>query len=351
MKNMKTRYYSIHDVLNFIIIDKTNFKIFDTLYTHYSTFEVENKPERIDLVITLGNFKPDNKGKYQVGYGKYYVDENYFYVKKESYKSAKWSFEIKGINENITKVNIDFNQSGRIFITGNVIDFMIHFKLLGKSYPIIHASGISKTGKGIVFSGRGGSGKTSIAFEFLNYGFDFLGDNYIILNEGSIFNFLTSLSLFTYNLNDMVLNKLKLNEKASIKFKDFLYKISGGYAKFFTKINPNRIINNVVSTSNLEKVFLIQPIENFNEQISINEIKRDIAIKKILYNQMLEFTFFNQYIEIYSFFYPDNNLSKHWKLYQNSINQNLSEESIFYEILLSSEFKKEGIVDQIKKYI
>jgi len=333
-----------------MIVDRTKFEIFDTLYTHYKNFEVKNKPEKVDLIFNLGNFKPDIEGKYQVGYGKYYVGEDYFYVKKEEYKGAKWKFEINGINENITEVNIYFNPSGRIFITGNVIDFMIHFKLTNKSYPIIHASGISKNGNGIAFSGRGGSGKTSIAFEFLNNEFDFLGDNYIILNKGNIFSFPTSLSLFTYNLNDMILNKLNFNEKVSINLKNFLYNLSGGYVKFFTKINPKRI-HSVLSSSSLDKVFLIQPIENFNKQISIEEMEREMAIKKILYNQMLEFTFFNQYIEIYSFFYPDKKLSKHWDLYKNSISKNLSEEIKFYEISLSSEFNKGEIVDQIKEYI
>lgn len=348
---MKTKYFTIHGVLNFIIVDKTNFKLFDTLYTHYENFEVKKKPEKIDLIFNLGSFKPDTEGKYEVGYGKYCVAENYFYVKKESYKGANWSFEIEGISKDITTVNIDFNQRGRIFITGNVIDFIIHLKLLDKSHPIIHASGISRNDNGFVFSGRGGSGKTSIAFEFLNHGFDFLGDNYIILNKGNILNFPTSLSLFTYNLNDMVLNKLKLNEKVSINLKNLLYKISGGYAKFFTKVNPEQILDNVLISSKLTDVFLIQPIEDYSDQFSIKEIDRELTIKKILYNQMLEFTFFNQYIEVCSYFYPESQLANHWNIYQDNIRENLPKNIKFYEISISSEYNKKNIINQLKDYV
>lgn len=348
---MKIKYFSVHGILNFMVCDKTNFKIIDTFYSHYENFKIKNKPKKIHLIFNLGHFKPDIEGKYEVGYGKYYVDENYFYVKKESYKGANWSFEIKGINEEVTEVNIDFNHSGRIFITGNVIDFIIHLKLLNKSCPIIHASAISKDNSGIVFSGRGGSGKTSIAFEFLNNGYDFLADNYIILNNGGIFNFPTSLSLFTYNMNNMVFNRLKLMEKISINLKNLLYKLSGGYAKFFTKVNPKRILNRVIPSSRLNSVFLIQPVENKRSLFSIKEIERKTAIKKVLYNQMMEFTFFNQYIDIYSFFYPDYQLSKHWEMYKNSVNENLPQNIKFYEISTSFNFNGEKIVDKIKDFI
>jgi hypothetical protein len=344
-------YYSIHGIVNFIVVDNTRLKLFDTFYKHYQNFEIVDKPEKIDLIINLGSFDPETRDKYVVAYGNYYVNQNYFYVKKESYKGAEWTFEAIGLEESTTTLNINFNKSGRMFVTGNVIDFFIHFKLLNKSCPLIHASGISKDDNGIIFSGRGGSGKTSIAFEFLKNKFNFLGDNYLVLTNNAILSYPTSLSLFTYNLNQLIIDNLSLKEKISIIFKNFIYKLSRGHAKFFTKINPNRIVKKVSESSTLKKVFLINPIENFSEEVLIKEIDREYAIKKILYNQKLEFTFFNQYIEMYSFFYPNEQLSKHWELYEKNIDTNISKELTFYEVLISSNFNRTKIIGKIEEYI
>jgi hypothetical protein len=47
---------------------------------------------------------------------------------------------------------------------------------------IIHASMISKEGKGILFLGKGGSGKTTAALSCLNAGFNYLGDDHVGLS-------------------------------------------------------------------------------------------------------------------------------------------------------------------------
>lgn len=345
------RYYSVHGIIKFVIIDNTKLRLFDTFYKHYQNFENDEEPNEIDMIINLGSFKPEIEDKYVVAYGKYYVGPDYFYVKKESYKGAEWTFEAIGLEQPTTILNIDFNRSGRLFVTGNVIDFFIHFKLLDKSCPLLHASGINKNNKGTIFSGRGGSGKTSIAFEFLKHKFNFLGDNYLILTQNTIISFPTALSLFSYNLNQFIIDKLNLKEKNSILLKNFIYKASRGHAKFFTKLNPDRIVENISEFSTLENVFFIKPIENFADQFLIKEIDREKAIKNIVYNQILEFTFFDQYIEIFSFFFPGKRLSKHWELYEKEIDTNLSSELKFNEISLSSTVNVGKIVSKIEKYL
>ncbi|BDZ71678.1 hypothetical protein [Methanobacterium petrolearium] len=344
------RYFSAQGVLNFIVIDNTNLKLFDTFYKHYQNFEVVEMPEKVDLVIKLGNFTPKTEDKYVVGYSKYYIGSDYFHVKKESYKGADWSFEVIGWDKKTTTVNIDFNTSGRIFITGNVIDFLIQWKLLQKSYSLIHASGISKNGKAVIFSARGGGGKTSLALESLNHDYNFLSDNYLMLKNGIIFGFPTSLSLFTYNLSEIILKNLKKTEKLSITFKNFVYKLSRGYAKFFTKINPQRI-SDLTSHSSLSTVFIIKPIERGENQLIIKKIERERALKKIFYNQMLEFPFFNQYIEIYSYIFPGKKFSKHWDLYLEILDQNLSENINFYEILTDGHYSFDELLKKIDEII
>jgi hypothetical protein len=347
--NSKEQYFSIQNVLNFTVNEKNKFKVFDTLYKHYENFKINEKPSELDLIINLGKFTPKIEEKHVVGYGKYYIGSDYLYVANESYKGANWTFEVIGIEDQTTVLNIDFNTSGRIFITGHVIDFLIQLKLLQKSFSLVHASGISKNGSATIFSGRGGGGKTSIALESLNHGYDFLGDNYLLVKNNEIFSFPTSLSLFTYNLADIILKKLKTNEKIAISLKNLLYKISGGYAKFFTKINPKRITE-ITKNSKLDTIFIIQPIEDNKVSLAVKKMDRTKALKKMCHNQMLEFTFFNQYMEIYSYIFPEKNLSKHWNLYFETLNNNISENITFYEVSISGNPNFNEIFQELEDY-
>jgi hypothetical protein len=54
---------------------------------------------------------------------------------------------------------------------------------------VIHAALVSKNGEGVLFAGKGGTGKSTAALACLEAGFDYLGDDYIGLDasEDSIF--------------------------------------------------------------------------------------------------------------------------------------------------------------------
>lgn len=338
----KRKFFSIHNILNFVVIDRAGYfnQIFNNFDVHYANFVTDGKIEDCDLIIEIGKFKPDLDNTYVVGDGKYYFGEDYLYIHNESYKGAKWRFQVQGLNDGTTIAKIDCNALGRIFITGNVIDFLIHLKLLESGYPIIHASSVSKNGKAFAFSSRGGGGKTTIALELASTGFSFIGDNYVIIHEGKVLSFPTSLSIFTYNITPMITKNLRFEEKVMLTLKKIVYKGTRGYAKFFTKINPNRILN-VIPSSELRTFFLLVPHTNLlYNQVAINEINRNEAINRIIYNQMIEFPPFTRHIEEYSYFFPGSSFSLHWKKYRESLHKNLMENIKFYEIQVPPRYHK-----------
>jgi hypothetical protein len=77
---------------------------------------------------------------------------------------------------------------------------------------------------------------------------------------------------------------------------------------------------------------------------------RTKALKKMCHNQMLEFTFFNQYMEIYSYIFPEKNLSKHWNLYFETLNNNISENITFYEVSISGNPNFNEIFQELEDY-
>lgn len=342
-------YFSINDILRFVVIDNTGYfnRMFDTLNIHYENFKLEDEPNNYDLIIELGKFNPKLENNYISNGGKLYLRENYIFVSEEKYKGAKWRFELQGLNDRITTAKIDCNALGRLFITGNVIDFLIHLKLMEKGYPIIHASAVSKNNSAFAFSSRGGGGKTTIALELVSKGYSFLGDNYVVIHNGDILSFPTSLSIFTYNLAPIIVKNMRFKKRVAVGFRSLIYKLSMGYAKFFTKINPKRICNNIQRSAKLRTTFILMPrMDISSDLISIKEIDLDEFIKMILYNQMLEFPFFGKYIKEYSYFFPQKNFSQHWKRYEDTLRKNFNNDSLFYKIVVPEKYDKnvfEGI--------
>jgi hypothetical protein len=59
----------------------------------------------------------------------------------------------------------------------------LHFPLLlwhsDRGSEVIHAALVSKNGKGVLFGGKGGVGKSTVALACVEGGFDYLGDDYI----------------------------------------------------------------------------------------------------------------------------------------------------------------------------
>ncbi|MFA4720651.1 hypothetical protein [Pyrococcus kukulkanii] len=340
----KKSYYSIQNILNFAVIDKAGLinRLMDKFEVHYANFKVENEPEKLDIIFEIGKFKPKLSNTYNVGDGKYYFGQDYLYVPHEQYKGAKWSFEIEGIEDSTTYVRIACNPLGRIFIVGNVIDFLIHFKLTEIGYPIIHASSLCKNNRAILFSTRGGGGKTTIALYLVEHGFGFLGDNFTILHQSTALSFPTSLSIFTYNLAPIIKNNLTQKQKIELQIKHLIYRITRGYAKFFTKVNPRKVIDNICEKAKIEKLFIIFPRNDITEP-RIIETKKEEIVDHLVYNQMLEFPLFNRYIYEYSYFFPDSSLSRHWESYKEKLNENLGDSVKYYKIILPTKITEQTI--------
>ena len=66
---------------------------------------------------------------------------------------------------------------------------MINYKINEKGFSVVHASCISGNAGTFLFAGRSGVGKTLIALFFIEQGFNFIGDNYIILKNGCAYSY------------------------------------------------------------------------------------------------------------------------------------------------------------------
>jgi hypothetical protein len=128
---------------------------------------------------------------------------------------------------------------------------------------------------------------------------------------------------------------MNINEKISFNLKRILYFVTFHYAKFFTKINPSKIAK-IINNSNQKFLYFIISLNN--NALSIEEVTTDIISKHIKYNQILEFPFFDKYINLYAYFFPEAFFSNYWVTYQKIISDYLKSSKNYIVYLSPNNF-------------
>ena len=322
----KEKSYNIHGLMRFKIINRSNFlnRVFNTVNLEYKNFETErvNDP---DLTIYLGDFTPSNQ-ECRILDNHYYVKEDYFYC-RDSYKVAKWGFEMSGFESGDMKIQISTNSFASMIISGFLIDPLINFKLNEKGYSLIHGSCVSKDDHAYLFTAQGGGGKTSTALYSVERGFNFLGDNFTILDKGYTLSFLSPLNIFSFNLVPVVKKNMRIKSKAEFHLKNLLYKMTG--LRIVTKINVKEIFpNSLNDKSELNSVFLLIPKEKFD----IVEIDKKELIRHTVANMKLDSFPFLKYMMEYSYMFPESGIATHWDRYDENLSRNLSDHATIYRV-------------------
>ena len=100
----------------------------------------------------------------------------------------------------------------------------------------LHAGGVSKNGKALLFIGPGNVGKTSIVMNLLNKGYEYLSDDWLIIGSGKAYPFPKTIHIFDYNLKNKQVAKRVLGSKRI--FYSLLFRLLG----FGEKSAPHRYV-------------------------------------------------------------------------------------------------------------
>ena len=323
-KNEKS--YDLHGLVRFKIINRSNFlnRVFSTVNLEYKNFET-GKVDNPDLTIYLGDFVPFNQ-ECRILDNHYYVKEDYFYC-KDSHKIAKWKFEMSGFESGDMEIRISTNSFASMIISGFLIDPLINFKLNEKGYSLIHGSCVSKDDHAHLVTAQGGGGKTSTALYAVERGFNFLGDNFTILDKGYALSFLSPLNIFSFNLVPVVKKNMRIKSKAEFHLKNILYKMTG--LRIVTKINVKEIFpNSLNDKSKVESIFLLIPKEKFD----IVEIDKEELIGHTVANMKLDSFPSLKYMMEYSYMFPESRMATHWDRYGENLRRNLSDHVTIYRV-------------------
>lgn len=199
--------YNVHDILKFHIIRNTTYNWRDNINLKFSFFEVDNV-EDPDIVLNIGKFTPSCRSYYSVDH-KYYIKHNYLYC-KESEGAVNWELQINGLEDDLTTINYNGKVRGLSsllnpdFLAQNILLKIIEYKLYQKGYYLAHAGGVSKDCKGYILSGRGGSFKTTLCMDLIRKeNCRLLGDDRVLIGNGSAYAFPLGLPVFSYMLQNL----------------------------------------------------------------------------------------------------------------------------------------------------
>ena len=329
-------FYSLHNLVLFSLNGPASFSN-SYRYLNYKVDSCEISD--LDFIVNIGNFKPNLSDCLKFD-DKYYIKRNYLYCKTDQYKLLKWELEINGLETGPIKINIKINshfmrhmKTSYVLLEGAIIDPLIHYILIKKGAALLHASCISKNGKGILFIARGGAGKTTISTNLIQHGFTFISDNYTIITASNgLLGFVEPLNLFSYNLNKFIKKGLTYKQKAELFFKKVIYSLSMRYVKLFLRVMPSQIFTAISSTASLHSSILLIPHQQVNVDPDLHHVSKSELIAHISANQKLEFPYLDKYFIAYSYAFPMSQPSNMWEDYSSVLDTLLSDNSYLLDI-------------------
>ncbi len=318
--------YSIHGKINFQIRKPCDFLRFPN--PHYKYFEVEEEPEKLDVVVEIGNFSPRH-GKCLSIDGRIFLRENYIYLREKNYE-----VEIGGLENTQAPIIVrvtpkKFLPFKSLFLLGFENFFLrpiLDLVALRKGFMLLHGSSVSYRNTAILFLGTSGSCKTTVLIELLkNRNFKFLSDECVFVNENC------DVYPFPFNFDSFLVRRKLGKETISIWHRTFI---------FLNLLRRSKKINSLVGRRSKAKIIYLLERYRYAEgtkvRCEISRVEERRLLEKILHAQKIEYqrlqfpihirTFigishynFLELINAYLYAFPSSPISKLWKNYGESL--------------------------------
>lgn len=341
----KTINYNIHDILSFQINRRKCWDFIKDINLPYSYFETEyvDKP---DIILNLGNFVPQKKDCYIVDH-KWHIKTDYIYC-SEHIGKIKFDIEIIGLETSPTIINVSttVRKIKQIFLPSVMAQYivlraMIDFKLLCKGFLSLHSAAVADEKGAIIFMGRGGTFKTSLAMDYLrNLNYKFLGDDRIIINKNIALSYPIHNKLFDYRINKMKTENYSLFDK----YKYLLYQKSNQHTS-----------NYIVDKAAISSIYLIVK-SNRREIKVLKKSKSDVLIKTVCSHKMENICGpvimgiskgLYDYFTAYSYVFPDSKIACYWDNYESMLAKYFNANK-YYEISLPKTYTKKTFQEFVR---
>lgn len=173
-----------------------------------------------------------------------------------------------------------------VFVQAQLLEPLMYLSLLKQGVLLMHSAGVAKDGKAYLFPAQGGTGKTTTSMRLLSDGYEFLGDDLILVDpeEGLAYPYARPLHIFTYNVRNLHGARVPLSVQAAIYFKNVLRfvleRILRNEFLISTRVHADEILDNFrfSDPARLHNViFLIREGESRSVALETNAVKTEVA--------------------------------------------------------------------------
>lgn len=292
-RNCKEMNFNINGVaLQVKTSHESVFREFNNNLYYFKDLKVSNP----DITMIIEDFKPPtlpNVGKNMHG------DEKTLYWKP----APKLKFLLHNL---LGRTEVKMTKFFRSILSDYLIP-ILKAKLIRKGYTMIHAGCVARNNNPILLSGFGGVGKSTTIALLLRQGYDYLGEDLVIVGRDEILPFPTPLGLH-YSM----LKKYNLMSSHSVLKARFLAGVSKILPKMtypYVKLNPQDIgckVPDHVKTSNA-KLVLLEP-HNPKEEYIADMHKNEFINKTLSQTHYWEDNMLRGLLHAYSYVDPDFNI-------------------------------------------
>jgi len=153
-------------------------------------------------------------------------------VRSENFKKLfQYEFVIVDLESNDIKIYFKNHRIANIyttavgvFIQAQVLEPIMYLALLRQGIVLLHSAGVTKEGLSYIFPAYGGTGKTTTCMSLLQKGYNFLGDDLLLIDAvaGRVYPYPRPLHVFTYNITNLPGTSLPFRLLFFVYFKNFL---------------------------------------------------------------------------------------------------------------------------------
>jgi hypothetical protein len=323
---MLTQYFSIHGLLAIKLERLRAHPLDDYLLRALGQYEqTESATRPPDLHIRINPASPVElcASNTTIVDNHWYANEHQI-AAQETHKGGKWSAEIEHLDTpgRTCLVTVHTNHLGRMVYPSDLIYPVIRLLLNLRGVADAHGSSVSKDGKGYLFAGRSGVGKTITAVNFMRRGYCLLGDDESWLYGGQVLSHLTPINIrYTYNSAEALGIKLSPRQYLAVQSKKWLARLSGGRVTLFTRFSPEEFKSKVAKTARLQKAYVSMPADHFAIE---HDVEPALFIRQLVVNNQFEMRGFEGYRLAYAHVHPETRLADYWELHTRNLARSLS---------------------------
>lgn len=343
---MVTKYYNIHNLIKMKVVNHR--KVFDRL----ALFEVHPTDTTVDII--LGNFTPPHtKGYKKVG--KYLVGDQSLYCKYR-HKLSFWKIWIKNIDQEKTTIHF----YGEPFFSYElllmlIVEPLLAYKLSKKGTLVLHASSLSINGRGFLFTGDTGMGKTTILLKLLqNQNTKYFSDDQSLVKGTTLYSYPLPIG-FRKHLVDKCGIKLSTYDYFMLVLQELVNIVTMYYPNLSRRVETGDITFgssgcgvSVGQTAPISSIFILTKSIG---PVGIQKISPKQAYRKILVcntGNEDKLAILHQYFSAYKQRYSS---TDYWEDYRRELQKLVYRDINFYQVSMREKYNFDNLLDRVRQIV